>query len=75
MHSTFVKLSPAVTNKPMCFDPVAFDYLCDNIGTANLEQLVGASSNDIEFLSDILNDPLYAELIQVSFSPISLKKC
>jgi len=43
----------------------AFDYLCDNIGSANLEHLAGASGSDIEFLSDILNDPVYAELIQV----------
>jgi len=45
----------------------AFDFLCDNIGSANLEHLAGASSGDIDFLSDILNDPVYAELIQVSY--------
>jgi len=43
----------------------AFDYLCDNIGAANLEGIAGASKKDIDFLSDILNDPVYAELIQV----------
>jgi len=43
----------------------AFDYLCDNIGSANLEDVAGASSADIDFLTDILNDPVYAELIQV----------
>ena len=46
----------------------AFDYLCDNIGSANLESLAAASKSDIDFLSDILNDPVYAELIQVSYS-------
>lgn len=45
----------------------AFDFLCDNIGSANLEHVAGASSGDINFLSDILNDPVYAELIQVSY--------
>jgi len=49
-----------------CCHAAAFDYLCDHIGSANLEQLVGASGGDVDFLSDILNDPVYAEIIQVS---------
>ena len=43
----------------------AFDYLCDHIESANLESVAGASTSDIRFLSDILNDPVYAEVIQV----------
>jgi len=48
------------------FCTAAFDYLCDNIGSANLEDVAGASRSDIDFLADILNDPVYAELIQVT---------
>ena len=56
----------------MCVSCVAaFDYLCDNIGSANLEAVAGASSADVDFLADILNDPVYAELIQVSSSSSS----
>jgi len=66
MKTTSIVAAVLITLATDAFCAGAFDYLCDNIGSANLEDVAGASRSDIDFLADILNDPVYAELIQVS---------
>jgi guanylate kinase len=42
----------------------AFDFLCDSINSAEFDRAVGAQPNDVAFLCDVFNQPIFAEIVQ-----------
>ena len=60
-NSNYVKLMFSVF-------AAAFDFVYDQATSGDLEQTVGARSDDINFLCDVLGNPIFAELVQVSGS-------
>ena len=51
----------------MCCDVAAFDYIYDQANSGDLERVVGASSDDVNFLCDVLGNPIFASLVQVKY--------
>ena len=50
----------------LCLSPTgAFDALCDNLNSPAFESAVGASDDDINFLSNLMNSTVLQSLIQV----------
>jgi len=44
----------------------AFDFVYEQATSGYLERAVGAQSDEIDFLCDVLGNPIFAELVQVS---------
>ena len=48
----------------------AFDALVERLNSASFAKDVKAKEDDINFLSDFMNDPLIQALVEVSVNPI-----